>query len=67
MNKTLYAKLVSIRRQVLANPEIGYQEFETANLVCKELDALNIPYKKNIAKTGVFASLKKEIAPVLRC
>ena len=59
MNKELYNKLVAIRRQIHANPEIGYQEFETAELVCKELDALGIPYKKNIAKTGVVATLKK--------
>ena len=52
MDKVLHNKLVLIRRQIHANPEIGYQEFETANLICKELDTLKIPYKKNIAKTG---------------
>lgn len=65
MDKDLYKKLVSIRRQIHANPEIGYQEFETANLVCRELDALNIPYKKNIAKTGVVALLKKGDGPTV--
>ncbi|MBI2721273.1 MAG: amidohydrolase [Bacteroidetes bacterium] len=59
MNKELVDKLVSIRRKIHANPEIGYQEYETANLICKELDALGIPYKKGIAKTGVIGVLKK--------
>lgn len=59
MEKDLLDKLISVRRQIHANPELGYQEYETADLICKELDALNIPYKKNIAKTGVVATLKK--------
>lgn len=63
MNRDLYNKLISIRRQIHANPEIGYQEFETADLVCKELDALKIAYKKNVAKTGVVATLKKGDGP----
>ena len=65
MNDQLYTKLIAIRRQIHANPEIGYQEFETANLICKELDELNIPYKKNIAKTGVIATLKKGDGPCI--
>ncbi len=65
MNKELYNKLVAIRRQIHANPEIGYQEFETAALVCKELDTLGIPYKENIAKTGVVATLKKGEGPCI--
>lgn len=65
MDKVLHNKLILIRRQIHANPEIGYQEFETANLICKELDVLKIPYKKNIAKTGVVASLKKGEGPCI--
>ncbi len=65
MDKDLYNKLVAIRRKIHANPEIGYQEFETAELICKELDALNIPYKKNVAKTGVVAILKKGDGPCI--
>ena len=65
MDKVLHNKLVLIRRQIHANPEIGYQEFETANLICKELDILKIPYKKNIAKTGVIGTLKKGEGPCI--
>ncbi len=59
MNKELFQKLVTIRRQLHANPEIGYQENQTAELICKELDLLKIPYRKGIAGTGVVATLKK--------
>src|SRR4051812_24793185 len=65
MNKELQNRLVSIRRQIHVNPEIGYQEKETADLICKELDLLKIPYKKNIAKTGVVATLKKGEGPCI--
>ena len=63
MKKDLLDKLISVRRQLHANPELGYQEYETADLICKELDALHIPYKKNIAKTGVVATLTKGNGP----
>jgi len=65
MKKELLDKLIAVRRQIHSNPEIGYQEFETAELICKELDALHIPYKKNIAKTGVVATLTKGQGPCI--
>ncbi|MBI3518328.1 MAG: amidohydrolase [Bacteroidetes bacterium] len=65
MDKELYNRLVTIRRQLHANPEIGYQEYETANVICEQLDRLGIPYKKGVAKTGVIATLKKEDGPCI--
>lgn len=65
MEKELFTKLVDIRRQLHANPEIGYQEHQTSELICKELDALKIPYRKGIAGTGVVATLKKGEGPVI--
>jgi amidohydrolase len=50
--------LIKIRRDVHENPELGFKEFKTAELICKELDALGIPYDKNIAITGIVATLK---------
>jgi amidohydrolase len=63
MQKEVLDNLISIRRQLHANPELGYQEYETADLICKELDKLGISYKKNIAKTGVVATLSKGNGP----
>ncbi|MDI1355786.1 MAG: M20 family metallopeptidase [bacterium] len=65
MKKELYTKLVEIRRQIHSNPEIGYHEAETAALIAKELDRLKIPYVKNIAKTGIVATLKKGEGPCI--
>lgn len=63
MEKALFDRLINIRRQLHSNPEIGYQEKETAALVCKELEALDIPYKTGVAGTGVVATLKKGEGP----
>lgn len=49
--------IVRIRRQIHENPELGFQEFETAKLICKRLDELGIPYRSGIAKTGIVATL----------
>jgi amidohydrolase len=65
MKKELFDKLVAVRRKIHANPEIGYQEYETAKTICKELDELGIPYKTGIAKTGVVATLKKGEGPCI--
>ena len=59
MESKLFEHLVSIRRKIHANPELGYCEYETAALICKELDLLGIPYRSGIAKTGIIAILKK--------
>lgn len=63
MQQEVLDNLIAIRRQLHANPELGYQEYETAELICRELDKLGISYKTNIAKTGVVATLKKGEGP----
>ncbi|XP_059651736.1 IAA-amino acid hydrolase ILR1-like 4 [Cornus florida] len=45
--------IVSIRRKIHENPELGYEEFETSKLVMAELDKMGIPYKHPIAVTGI--------------
>ncbi|MFL5753548.1 MAG: M20 family metallopeptidase [Bacteroidia bacterium] len=65
MDKELFDKLVAVRRLLHANPELGYQEFETSALICKELDELKIPYRKEIARTGIVATLKKGDGPCI--
>lgn len=65
MELSLFNHLVSVRRELHQHPEIGYQEYQTASVVCRELDKLQIPYFKEIAKTGVIASLKKGEGPCI--
>ena len=59
MDAKLLNELIDFRRHLHENPELGYQEFETANLVCQKLDQLQIPYQRGIAKTGIVAELRK--------
>ncbi|WP_053942868.1 M20 metallopeptidase family protein [Kallipyga gabonensis] len=52
-------RLVQIRRDLHAHPELGWKEFRTQEIICKELESLQIPYEK-VCKTGVIAVIKTE-------
>lgn len=53
MKPDLVDWMVSIRRRIHENPELGFEEFETSRLIREELDKLNISYKHPVAVTGV--------------
>lgn len=57
--------IVNIRRDIHQHPELGYQETNTANLVTRALDAINVPYQTGFAKTGVIAELKQGSGPTV--
>lgn len=51
-------KLISIRRDIHAHPEIGLQEKRTASLIAEILQEYNIEVEKNIGGTGVVGLLR---------
>lgn len=63
MDAQLTDRLIGIRRQIHAQPELGYQEEHTSSLVKQELDLLGIDYLSNVAGTGVIASLTRGDGP----
>jgi amidohydrolase len=50
-------KILSIAEIIWKNPERGYREFKTAELVKKVFEELNLPYKADIAITGCRAEI----------
>lgn len=53
----LAERLVQLRRQIHANPEYGFREFNTAALIAKTMRDLGANVREGVAKTGVVAEL----------
>ena len=51
-------RVMELRRELHQYPELGFDLFKTAEIVKKELDRIGIPYKSEIAKTGIVATIK---------
>jgi len=51
-------EIIDIRRQIHMNPELGYEEKETSELVIKKLKELDLEIKTKVAKYGVIATIK---------
>jgi amidohydrolase len=47
--------VISIRRKIHQNPELGFEEFETQKLIIEELEKLGIDYKK--ISTGLICDI----------
>ncbi len=51
-------EIIGIGNAILAKPEMGYRELNTSALVKEKLNALGIPYRSELALTGIKARLK---------
>ncbi|PAW68394.1 MAG: hypothetical protein B9S34_02545 [Opitutia bacterium Tous-C1TDCM] len=60
-----FASLEAIYKQLHANPELAFQEFETAALLAKELRALGIEVTEKVGNTGVVGVLKNGDGPTV--
>jgi metal-dependent amidase/aminoacylase/carboxypeptidase family protein len=58
-------RLVNIFKDIHQNPELGFLEVRTANIVAKELKALGYEVMTGIGKTGVVGILKNGAGPVV--
>ncbi len=58
MIENTYAEVVEIYRHLHRHPELSEQEIETANYICRTLDAHNIPYQRDIAGHGIAALIE---------
>ena len=56
--KELLPEIISIRRHLHANPELSFEETETAKYICSVLKKENIDFKSGIAGTGIVATIK---------
>lgn len=56
----LFQKMVRLRRDLHRHPELSWQERRTANRVCEFLDELGIPYRRDVAGTGIIAEVAGE-------
>ncbi len=52
-SRIYHSEVVAIRRYIHANPELSFQETNTAAFICRKLDEYGIPYQSGIAKTGI--------------
>jgi amidohydrolase len=53
----LNSEITRFRRHFHMNPELAYEEFKTAEFICKFLDDNGISYRNGIAGTGIVAEI----------
>jgi amidohydrolase len=53
LTQRIEQRLIEIRRDIHAHPELGFEEVRTAGIVARELTRLGIPHQTQIGKTGV--------------
>ena len=54
----IFPEVVRLRREIHANPELSFEEQDTARLVQSSLGPLGMPLQTGVAKTGVVATLR---------
>jgi len=60
---TYHADLTARRRDFHANPELGFEEARTSDIVARELEALGIEVHRGVGKTGVVGVLREGNGP----
>ena len=55
--RVLLPQLIAWRRQIHQHPELGFQEFKTAQLVANALTQLGIEFRAGVGSTGIVAEI----------
>lgn len=63
--KELQDELIRLRRDIHANPELGFREFRTAALVADTLHELGIPVQTGVGRTGVVGTIGSGNGPTI--
>jgi len=58
-------ELIGWRRAIHRQPELGFEVYQTAELVSKTLGGMGIEVQTGVGKTGVVAYLGSEDGPVI--
>lgn len=58
LSREYHSEIISLRRQIHSNPELAFEEYETATLVANFLKENGIECQEGIAKTGVVGLIK---------
>jgi len=58
LSSELLNEIKGVRRQIHSNPELAFEEHETAKLICSVLEKAGIEFQSGIAKTGVVGIIK---------
>ena len=61
---TYHAELTAQRRDFHANPELGFTEHRTSDIVARQLEALGIEVHRGVGGTGVVGVLREGNGPV---
>lgn len=56
--KQYFPLIQALRHAIHEEPELGFEEVETAKKVMAFLDSIGVPYKAHVAKTGIIATIK---------
>ncbi len=57
LSKEIQPEIIEVRRHLHANPELSYEEHETARFVADQLKGFGIDQVRSIATTGVIAEI----------
>jgi amidohydrolase len=53
-----HGELVVIRRHLHANPELSFEETETAKYIAEQLERFGVPHQTGVANTGIVGLIK---------